>query len=262
MDVLGDFEQIALRAGNAILQAVHSNQEIAYKRDSSPVTEVDQRAEEIIVGALNKAFPHIVVIAEESAGIETTPDLSRGEFFLVDPLDGTKEFIRGSDEFTVNIALVRAGIPIAGIVYAPAKSVAYVGSKSKAEKLTVDSAFSVANRTMIKCRSAANSLTAVTSWSHNNFETEEFLKRRHVTNSIRVGSSLKFCLVAEGAADIYPRFGRTMEWDTAAGDAVLRAAGGLTVGLDGEALWYGKTNQPDDCDFANPFFIAHSAQGN
>jgi 3'(2'), 5'-bisphosphate nucleotidase len=254
--VLRDFEQIALRAGGAILQVFHDNQNTSYKRDSSPVTEADQRAEEIIVTSLNKAFPQIVVVAEESAAIGSTPDLSRGEFLLVDPLDGTKEFIRKSDEFTVNIAMVRAGLPIAGIVYAPAKGIAYVGRSGKAEKLIVDDGFSVVDRATITCRPPAKSLIAVTSWSHSNSETESFLEERQVAQSIRIGSSLKFCLVAEGVADIYPRFGRTMEWDTAAGDAVLRAAGGLTLGLSGEDLRYGKINQPDDCDFANPFFIA------
>lgn len=254
--MLAIFETAALAAGRAILDVYNAGPNVTLKADTSPVTEADERAEAIILDHLAKAFPDIPVVAEEAVAAGKIPETSGRSFMLVDPLDGTKEFINKRDDFTVNIALIEAGVPVAGIVYAPAKGVAYIGSKAGAEKLTVDGDFTVTERKPITIRRHDGAPIAVASRSHNSPETEAFLRDNGVADYKSVGSSLKFCLLAEGEADVYPRFGRTMEWDTAAGDAVLRAAGGITLGLDGQPLPYGKISQATDSDFANPFFVA------
>ncbi|MDX0520581.1 3'(2'),5'-bisphosphate nucleotidase CysQ [Sinorhizobium medicae] len=250
------FEHIALEAGAAILEVYDAGPEVCYKDDQSPVTEADERAEAIILERLAAAFPGIPVVAEESVCSGRVPDISGGLFFLVDPLDGTKEFINRRSDFTVNIALIKGNVPVAGIVYAPAQRCAYVADGGRAEKLLLDKLWALEHRQPIRVRMRGAELTAVASRSHNSSETEAFLTGHGVMNYASVGSSLKFCLLAEGKADVYPRFGRTMEWDTAAGDAVLRAAGGSVVRLDGSRLLYGKTMQDEDSDFANPHFIA------
>jgi 3'(2'), 5'-bisphosphate nucleotidase len=254
------FETLALAAGKAILEVYNAGPSVSYKQDASPVTEADERAEAIILAGLKAAYPDIPVVAEEAAAAGNIPDVSGKRFFLVDPLDGTKEFINRRDDFTVNIALIEDGIPVAGIVYAPARKVAYTGSDGHAEKLVIADDLTIASRERIGCRKAAEELTAVASRSHNSPETEAFLNERGITSTRSVGSSLKFCMVAEGAADVYPRFGRTMEWDTAAGDAVLRAAGGMTLDLEDKAFRYGKTKQASDSDFANGHFVAWGAK--
>lgn len=250
------FERAAIAAGREIMQVFHAGPTIHIKSDSSPVTEADERAEAVILSALSAAFPHIPVVAEEAAAAGNIPETGNKSFILVDPLDGTKEFIRKSSDFTVNIALIEAGIPIMGIVYAPARGVAYLGDKSGAVKVEIDENFMPVARHAIRVRASQSNFVALASRSHNSPETDVFLKSKGITETKSVGSSLKFCLIAEGGADVYPRFGRTMEWDTAAGDAVLRAAGGITLGLDGLPLPYGKRNQAHDSDFANPSFIA------
>ncbi|PLU60026.1 3'(2'),5'-bisphosphate nucleotidase CysQ [Sinorhizobium medicae] len=250
------FEHIALEAGAAILEVYDAGPEVCYKDDQSPVTEADERAEAIILERLAVAFPGIPVVAEESVCSGRVPDISGGSFFLVDPLDGTKEFINRRSDFTVNIALIKGNVPVAGIVYAPAQRCAYVADGGRAEKLLLDKLWALEHRQPIRVRMRGAELTAVASRSHNSSETEAFLTGHGVMNYASVGSSLKFCLLAEGKADVYPRFGRTMEWDTAAGDAGLRAAGGSVVRLDGSRLLYGKTMQDEDSDFANPHFIA------
>ncbi|MDI7860651.1 3'(2'),5'-bisphosphate nucleotidase CysQ [Rhizobiaceae bacterium n13] len=255
-NMLKVLEQAALAAGQAILDVYSAGPSVTLKDDASPVTEADERAEAIILARLAEAFPDIPVIAEESVAAGRIPDTDGKPFFLVDPLDGTKEFINRRDDFTVNIALIRDGVPVAGVVYAPAQGVAYSADNGRAEKLVVDSNFEIAERHEIHCRAGREALTAVASRSHITPETEEFLVENDIDDCKTVGSSLKFCLVAEGLADVYPRFGRTMEWDTAAGDAVLRAAGGRVEMTDGQPFTYGKKNQFDDCDFANPGFIA------
>lgn len=252
-------ERAALAAARAIM-AIHSaGPDVQYKPDSSPVTEADEEAERLILTALGRHFPAIPVVAEEAVAAGNIPDISGGLFFLVDPLDGTKEFIAGRSEFTVNIALVRDGAPIAGIVLAPALSCGFIAVENRAERFTVTSDFSVAERHPIGCRDRGKVLTAVASRSHDAPETARFLDDHGIDACTAIGSSLKFCLVAEGLADVYPRFSRTMEWDTAAGDAVLRASGGETHTLDGAPLAYGKRNQTHDADFANPNFIAAGA---
>jgi 3'(2'), 5'-bisphosphate nucleotidase len=258
LDIL---EKLAIAAGKEILAVYNAGPNVTLKNDASPVTEADERAEAIILAGLAEAFPDIPVVAEESVAAGRVPDVEGKSFFLVDPLDGTKEFINKRDDFTVNIALIAEGVPIAGIVYAPAKGAAWTGGNGRIEKILVDQNFAVTSRTEIGCRTPTGDLTAVASRSHNSPETEAFLKEKGITSTKSVGSSLKFCLVAEGEADVYPRFGRTMEWDTAAGDAVLRAAGGLTVDLDGKPFRYGKTKQAHDSDFANGHFIAWGKRG-
>lgn len=253
LDIL---EKIALDAGRAILDVYAAGPNVVLKNDSSPVTEADERAEAIILSGLSAAFPDIPVVAEEAAAAGRIPAVEGRSFFLVDPLDGTKEFINRRDDFTVNIALIENGVPTVGIVYAPAKGVAYTGAAGEAFKLAVSEELTVTGREKIACRTRSTELTAVASRSHNSPETEAFLAEKGVASTKSVGSSLKFCLVAEGEADVYPRFGRTMEWDTAAGDAVLRAAGGVTLDIDGAPFRYGKTNQAFDSDFANGHFIA------
>ncbi len=230
---------------------------VEYKNDNSPVTEADRQGEIIITRILQKHYPNISIVAEEAVSNGGTPNISDKPFFLVDPLDGTKEFINKRTDFTVNIAMIKNYIPITGIIYAPARGEIWIGENSKAEKVTLIDNKEI-KREPIHARKTNNSpKLAVISYSHSNIETQNYLKKLNITKHMSAGSSLKFCLIAEGKADIYPRFGRTMEWDTAAGDAILRCAGGRVVLEDGlTPLIYGKINQPHDSDFANPFFIA------
>lgn len=261
-DMLYELEKAALSAGRAILDVYSAGPNVSYKEDASPVTEADERAEAIILDALGSAFPDIPVIAEEAVAAGHSPEVSGSRFFLVDPLDGTKEFINRRDDFTVNIALIENGEPVMGVVYAPARKIGFSGEKpasgqkTGAQKFLVGDDFAIHDRQPIGCRKAGSELTAVASRSHNSPETIAFLKEKGVMNFKSVGSSLKFCILAEGDADVYPRFGRTMEWDTAAGDAILRASGGMTYGLDGKPLTYGKKQQASDCDFANCHFVS------
>ncbi|MFK0162159.1 3'(2'),5'-bisphosphate nucleotidase CysQ [Rhizobium sp. NPDC090279] len=258
--MLATFEKAALDAGKAILEVYRAGYAVALKQDMSPVTLADERAEHIILRQLERDFPHIPAVAEEQVSAGKVPDVRGRAFFLVDPLDGTREFIEHRDEFTVNIAYVEDGIPTIGIVYAPALGVAFTGEPGKARKLIIDEQFSVADRRTIAVREPPARLTALASRCNSNAKTEGFLSDNAVSGCTSIGSSLKFCLLAEGKADVYPRFGRTMEWDTAAGDAVLRAAGGKTVTVEGRLLTYGKTDQSEDADFANPHFICWGGQ--
>jgi 3'(2'), 5'-bisphosphate nucleotidase len=222
------------------------------------VTEADEQAEKIILAGLAMHYPTVPVVAEESVAAGTVPLALGDEFFLVDPLDGTKEFVSGRDDFTVNIALIEFGVPVAGVVYAPAHGTIYLGANDSAFKKNVRNG--IATET-VKLTLAAHLGPArvVASRSHLTKETEDFLCSVPDCQTVNIGSSLKFCLLAEGSADLYPRFGRTMEWDTAAGDAILRAIGGTTETLDGFPLLYGKVNQASDSDFANPHFISKTA---
>jgi len=257
--MLGAFEVAALAAGKAILAVRAAGAHISYKADCSPVTEADAQAEAIILGALSRLYPDIPVVAEEAVAAGSMPETGERAFFLVDPLDGTKEFIAGHDDFTVNIALIEAGVPTAGFIYAPALGVAYGGAEGQAYKLVVDDDFTVKARSSIKAGPQRNPPVALASRSHRTPETDAFLSQTGPCDVQSIGSSLKFCLLAEGKADIYPRFGRTMQWDTAAGDAILRAAGGLTTDIDGLPLRYGTTTSTGDDVFANPDFIAVGA---
>ncbi len=247
----------ALDAGQAIMAVHRAGPHVSYKDDCSPVTEADQRAEAIILAALSAHFPDIPVIAEEAVSSGILP-ATGAEFFLVDPLDGTKEFISGKDDFTVNIALIRNGVPVAGVVYAPCRGQAWTGKDNAAEKLAISGDGAILSRHPIQARRRGASPVALISRSHCTAKTEAFVAEHGLKDCISVGSSLKFCMLAEGAADIYPRFSRTMMWDTAAGDAVLRAAGGRTLDCEGRLLAYAVKGDGEDA-LANPDFIAEGA---
>lgn len=253
------FETLALDAGRAIMPFYTNGCETMVKDDDSPVTAADHAAEEIILLGLRKRFPQIPVVAEEEicAG-EMPPALGR-YFFLVDPLDGTKEFINQRSDFTVNIALIDNGIPIAGTVYAPVRGELFSGWGKIAVEARVENEC-LGHKSEISISGKMTASTAVASRSHRTPETENFLREQGISNCVSVGSSLKFCLLARGDADIYPRFGRTMEWDTAAGDAVLRAAGGRTLEPDGSPFIYGKQKQAHEAPFANPSFVSFGTQ--
>lgn len=237
----------AREAGEAILEIVRRGFEVESKHDTSPVTEADRAAELVILAALARAAPGVPVIAEEEVAAGRIPahDLT---YFLVDPLDGTKEFIRGGDDYTVNIGLIERGTPKLGVVFAPATGRLHGGCVG--EGAWVDEG---QGRVPIATRARGELTTAVASKSHLNQATIDYLQSA-VGNCgyVSIGSSLKFCIVAEGKADIYPRAAPTSEWDTAAGHAVLLAAGGLVDGPDGEPLRYGKRA------FLNRAFVATS----
>ncbi len=246
--------EIALAAGAAILACGDRGVDVAQKADSSPVTEADRAAEEIILAELARRFPDCPAIAEEAAAGGVVPAVE-DRFFLVDPLDGTREFVAGRGEFTVNIALITAGRPVAGVVYAPALAVLAVADAEGAwqASLTPDQPVAEADWQRLATRAIPESgPAAVASRSHRDAETDAFLDTHGISEILSAGSSLKFILLARGEADVYPRFGRTMEWDTAAGHAVLSRAGGVVVTTDGAELGYGKRAS----GYANPAFIA------
>jgi 3'(2'), 5'-bisphosphate nucleotidase len=246
----------ALEAGQAANRIYHGDFAVHTKADASPVTIADHIAEAIILRQLAAQAPGIAVIAEEEAAAGRIPQLT-AEFFLVDPLDGTKEFVHRRGEFTVNIALIRAAAPALGVVYAPASGQLFAGNvaAARAVRATLDPHQPVvAALTPMRVREVpAAGVTAVASRSHRTAETDAYLARYTVAQLVSVGSSLKFCMVAAGEADLYPRLGATMEWDTAAGHAVLVAAGGRVLGPDGQPLRYGKPQ------FRNPWFVASGA---
>jgi 3'(2'), 5'-bisphosphate nucleotidase len=246
----------AIEAGRVVHNIYREGFSVRQKADESPVTDADHAAEAIILKRLAEAAPEVPVIAEEEVAAGRIPSVG-AEFFLVDPLDGTKEFVQKSGDFTVNIALIRDRVPVLGVVYAPAKSGLFAGNViAKAAFRSDQSTQSVelAPRRPIKVRAVPNSgVVAVSSRSHSTPETDAYLAKCNVSDRVSVGSSLKFCLVAGGEADLYPRLGPTMEWDTAAGHAVLLAAGGSVWAPGGAPLLYGKSG------FRNTFFIASGA---
>ena len=246
---------IAHEAGELILRHYDAGVETRRKIDRSPVTIADEEAETLIVKHLAKLMPDAVVIAEEAISAGHKPNPGRS-FFLVDPLDGTKEFLAHNGEFTVNIALIENNIPRAGAVHAPAKGRLFYGALGFGAfevHAPQGAALDLAKAKPIHARRApADGMVAVASRSHRDHKTEEYLAHYKITSFITVGSSLKFCLVATGEADIYPRHGRTMEWDSAAGHAVLAAAGGSVTRLDNTPLIYGSTAE----GFANPHLVA------
>ena len=251
-----DLNPIMLAAGAEIMRIYATDFAVSGKADHSPVTEADQRAEAIILAGLAKIAPDIPIVAEEEAAAGRVPATAR-RFFLVDPLDGTKEFISKNGEFTVNIALIEDGEPIQGAVFAPAIGKLYWGARGEGAYVAdVKDGVLGASKPIRVRLPAPEGLSAIGSRSHGGAETQAYLEAFTVRDFVSAGSSLKFCLIAEGTADIYPRMGRTMEWDTAAGDAVLRAAGGRVETLERSALVYGKRDQPGESDFANPHFVA------
>ena len=241
----------AIEAGEKIMDVRNGNIKVSYKDDSSPVTLADQAAEDIILRDLNELTPEIPIVAEESASNGDIPDVA-DIFWLVDPLDGTKEFISGGTDFTVNIALIEDGKPTFGIIYTPALGDIYIArNPSTATLQKVVNGVCVGAETSIHVRKAdTDNLTALASKSHLDDDTKAFLEDLGIKDKTSAGSSLKFCVVAVGDADIYPRFGPTMEWDIAAGHAILSAAGGSLTNPDGSPFQYSKPN------FRNGAFIA------
>jgi 3'(2'),5'-bisphosphate nucleotidase len=245
--------EAALEAGAEIERIYGEGCAAEEKADGSPVTIADRLAEEIILHRLHAAFPDIHILAEEEAAAGRIPELGR-RFFCVDPLDGTKGFLRRTGEFTVNIALVEDGAPVAGVVYAPDSKLLYYGARGEGAFRVRDGGEPEPVRTRER---PASGLTGVGSRNHAAQGTAERNAALGITDYVPSGSSLKFCLVAEGSADVYPRYGTTCEWDTAAGQAVLEAAGGRVLALDADGaeagpLAYGKL----DRRFENPHFIA------
>ncbi len=237
---------LADQAGAVILEHYAGEIVATMKADRSPVTEADEAAERVILAGLAEITPDIPVVAEEAVTKGGLPELKGGRFWLVDPLDGTREFLSKNGEFTVNIGLIETGLPILGVVTAPAKNLAWWGAVGQGACRR--EASDVAD---IRVRARpGQGVVAVASRSHRDAETDAWLTGQGISDTVSAGSSLKFCLVAEGKADVYPRFGTTMEWDTAAGHAVLRAAGGRVSTVTGEPLRYAKPG------FKNPGFIA------
>ncbi len=256
-DLLEAMIAAAIEAGRAVQEIYRrgplGGADVQRKADASPVTLADRTSEGIILEHLARCAQGTPVVAEEEVAAGRVPVVG-GEFFLVDPLDGTKEFIARRGEFTVNIALVRDGIPALGVVYTPALERMYAanaaaGAAFRSERDAQGPA--TPPRVPIHVRPVpAEGITAVASRSHSSAQTDAYLARYRVHERISIGSSLKFCLVAEGRADLYPRLGPTMEWDTAAGHAVLLGAGGSVLTPDGAALRYGKPQ------FRNSWFLA------
>lgn len=246
--------RLALEAGERILEVYNSPSfEVKSKSDTSPVTEADEAADALISAGLRAEFPDVTLITEEQADLHA---LSARTFLIVDPLDGTKEFVQRRGDFTVNIAYVQDGVPVRGVVYAPAQGRLFYTAPDGASVEEVgphDVAQPGATRLLKVAASDNDALMVVASKSHRDQATDDYIARYAVRDMTSAGSSLKFCLVATGEADLYPRLGRTMEWDTAAGDAVLRGAGGHVVRFDDHTpLAYGKPG------WDNPFFIAHA----
>src|SRR5471032_925099 len=237
--------RIAQAAGALVMRHYEAGCDARVKADRSPVTDADEQAEKLILAEPAAAFPQVPVVAEEEAAAGRIAKVG-ARFFLVDPVDGTKEFVKHGGEFTVNIGEVTDGQPVSGVVFAPAIGRLFVGGVG-------EGAFELSGNTLraITARApAADGLVAVSSRSHPDAKTDELLKTLTIKDHTNAGSSLKFCLVAAGEADIYPRAGQTMEWDTAAGHAVLRAAGGKVTTWDGAPFLYGKPG------FHNGPFIA------
>jgi 3'(2'), 5'-bisphosphate nucleotidase len=251
-----DLVELAISAGRKIMAIYDGDQGQTTKGDGSPVTLADTAAEAVILEGLRRIAPGVPVVAEEEVAAGRVPTVG-DRFFLVDPLDGTKEFISRNGEFTVNIALVEGGVPVLGVVYAPALGELWLGAVGTGARAAKVAEGGACAWTDICVRPIpGDGLDVVASRSHLTEDTRQFIERFSVRDMVSAGSSLKFCRVATGAADLYPRLARTMEWDTAAGDAVLRAAGGMVTTVDGAPLRYGKRNQADDTDFANPWFVA------
>jgi len=247
----------AAKAGAAIMAHYAGPTEVEIKEDDSPVTKADRDAEIVLLAALKEFAPNIPIVSEETAADRTAPLGPR--FFLVDPLDGTKEFIKKRSDFTVNVALIEEGYPCFGLVFAPARSLLAV---TTADGVAIEATMApnakgadlgaLEQKRLHARRANPDALTALVSLSHLDPETEKFLEGFSIAERSSAGSSVKFLEIARGNADVYPRFGPTMEWDTAAGQAVLEAAGGHVVDAQGARFRYGKTQD----GLRNPSFVA------
>lgn len=244
--ILPDVLQIADAASEKVLHVYQSDFKVRHKADDSPITAADEASHEVIVAGLNNISRDIPVLSEEGAAIPWSERKSWHRFWLVDPVDGTREFTQRSGEFTVNIALIEFGEPVLGVITVPALKEAYWGAKG-------EGAFK-RDRTgkvhRIRVATPKDEVRVLASKNHLNPETRAFIDTLGPHEMIQAGSSLKFCRIAEGHADLYPRLGPTSEWDTAAGHAILLAAGGTVNKLNGEPMTYGKE------DLINPHFVA------
>ncbi|MEM6340797.1 MAG: 3'(2'),5'-bisphosphate nucleotidase CysQ [Pseudomonadota bacterium] len=253
-DIQSVFRRAAILGGERIME-VYDRGDVAVdlKADESPVTEADRAADQVISSILSDAFPDLPLVTEEQAA---THAVSARTFLIVDPLDGTKEFIKRRGDFTVNIALVEDGVPTRGVVFAPARGRLFFTDEAGVshEETGAMSVNEAGPSKPIRVRKPDNAaLFVVASKSHRDAATDAYIAKYETSDMKSAGSSLKFCLVAAGEADLYPRLGPTMEWDTAAGDAVLRGAGGRMVHFEDHTTFqYGKA------DFRNGFFIAHA----
>lgn len=248
-DLMHALVDIAEDAGRAILKVYETDFDVEFKGDDSPLTQADMAAHRIIVAALEALTPNVPVLSEESKRTDIAARGNWTRYWLVDPLDGTKEFVKRNGEFTVNIALIDAGRPVAGVVHVPVPEVSYFGAENGGAWRIERGGEPRAIATAVP---AAPPYRVVCSRSHRDAATEAFIGRLGPHEVIAVGSSLKFCLVAEGEADVYPRFGPTSYWDTAAAHAVVAAAGGHVVDLEGESLRY-----PADGSLLNPAFMVY-----
>ncbi|NOR61384.1 MAG: 3'(2'),5'-bisphosphate nucleotidase CysQ [Rhodobacteraceae bacterium] len=247
-EIVKTIRALALEAGDKIME-IYARDDfgVRTKADDSPVTEADEAADAMISAGLRAAFPEIALVTEEQSD---SHNVSADRFFIVDPLDGTKEFVHRRGDFTVNIALVENGTPVLGVVFAPAKKRLFY---TDASGQTVEESLDGTLKPLRVSTPDNEALIVVASKSHRDAATDDYINKYNVADSAAAGSSLKFCLVAAGEADLYPRLGRTMEWDTAAGHAVLLGAGGQVVRFDDHTpLTYGKPI------YENPFFIALS----
>ena len=248
--ILSDLLEVSKNAGKAIMEIYETNFEVKLKRDNSPVTEADMLSHEIICNSLRKITPTIPIISEESSDISFEMRSSWEKYWLIDPLDGTKEFITKNGEFTVNIALIEYSKPVLGVIHAPALNKTYWGSKELGSSYYQKNS---QKEVEIKIRDFKDrdTLRIMISRSHPSEDLEKWLNNINKYKIVTMGSSLKLCALAKGDADIYPRFGSTCEWDIAAGHAILKYAGGSVLTLEKKELEYGKKES-----FINPYFIA------
>ncbi len=254
INLLAEIEQTAIKAGQAILEIYQSADfGIEIKSDDSPLTKADLAAHEIIVADLQKITPDVPVLSEESTKTPYSTRKQWNKYWLVDPLDGTKEFIKRNGEFTVNIALIEKGLPILSVIYVPVKDITYSAAKGYGAFKKEDG-----NRFQIYTKKPARKKPIVVgSRSHISQDVVDYLEKLGEHKLISMGSSLKFCLVAEGKADLYPRLGLTREWDTAAAQCIVEQAGGRVVTLDNQTLLY---NTKDN--LLNPYFIVYGDENN
>ena len=248
-ELLANVVKLAQRAGDAILSVYSEQFEVTHKNDQSPLTVADLRSHEIISQGLRALTPDLPVLSEEASDISFEQRQTWTRYWLVDPLDGTKEFVSRNGEFTVNIALIDDHVPVLGVVHVPVTSTTYTGAKGIGASKQVDGQ----KPEPLNVRSpAADPLRIVGSRSHRGDSLDQYLPKLGPYELVAVGSSLKFCFVAEGSADFYPRFGPTSEWDTAAAQAVVEAAGGAVIKTNGERLRYNTK-----ADLLNPHFLVY-----
>lgn len=254
-DLVDALVTAAIAAGEIIITVRNAGLSVEKKTDHSPVTEADRAAEAIIAERLAEFAPDTAMIAEEAVYEGRIPEVGNA-FFLVDPLDGTREFVKGGNDFTVNIGLIRDGKPAVGVIFVPATGELYGGAVGAGAWRAEVANGVVGDKRPMHVRPAPQGpIDVVASKSHRTKETDAFIARFEVGRLVSAGSSVKFCVIAAGEADLYPRMGTTMQWDTAAGEAILRAAGGKVITIEGKPLTYGPNGEGDEA-FRNPWFIA------